>query len=183
MATTKPVTADDLIGVADGYRYDLIRGELYRMSAAGGGDHGDLAAVFSWHLGSAVYSSRRGKMYIADTGFILRRDPDTLVAPDVAFVRSERVPAGRDHRGFLDIVPDIALEVVSPSDSARLVREKIQAYRDAGIPLLIVLYPDHRSLTVYRHGQEPEILGEDDILDGGEILAAFRLPVKVLFRG
>jgi len=181
MAIRTLLSAEDLftIGTED-VRADLIRGELFEMSPAGD-DHGAIGGRFAGYLGIFVLPRRLGNIYVAETGFVLRRAPDTVVAPDVAFVRAERLSPTRDRRGFLPLAPDLAVEVVSPTDRPRLITRKIESYREAGTPLLVVVYPVPRRVTVYRDGHEPLELAMDDAFAGDPVLPGFRLPVKDLF--
>ncbi|MDP9363937.1 MAG: Uma2 family endonuclease [Chloroflexota bacterium] len=115
-------------------------------------------------------------------GLFLAHEPDTVVAPDVAFVRAERLPSPSERRGFSPVVPDLAVEVVSPSDRQAKVDEKVALYLAAGVPLLWVAYPRRRVVRVHRPGREPVELGEGDVLDGEDVLPGFRLPVADVFR-
>jgi len=180
MATTNLATIEDLTGADDGYRYDLILGELYQMPRAGD-DHGALAGRVAVAVGRVVLDRRLGNIYVAEPGFVLSRNPDTLVAPDVAFVRAERLEPDRDRRKFLQIVPDLAVEVVSPSETPRMIADKIHAYVAAGIPLLWVMEPIRREVAVHGAGRAPVVLREGDILDGGDVIPGLRLPIEDLF--
>src|SRR6266568_2091390 len=114
MTVTSLMTADELLHLPDdGFRYELVRGELRKMSPSGA-DHGDVAAVIVWSLLNHVRKNRLGKVYTADAGFRIGRGPDTVLAPDAAFVRAARVVKTRK---FFEGPPDLAIEVVSPGDS------------------------------------------------------------------
>ena len=122
-----------------------------------------------------------GEVFAAGTGFLLRRDPDTVRAPDVAFVSSERLGTSEASSGFLERAPDLAVEVVSPSDSAAAVQSKVEDWLGAGTRLVWVVYPDTRSVTVYRSLNEAEVLSEPDALDGAPVLTDLAVPVSDLF--
>ncbi|MDP9369759.1 MAG: Uma2 family endonuclease [Chloroflexota bacterium] len=176
------VTVEDVAAMArDAHRYDLIRGEL-RCGPAAGFEHGLVTVRISGPLYAFVDAKNLGLVLTVETGFVLRRDPDTLLAPDVSFVRGERVAPREAWRGFAEVAPDLTVEVVSPSDRPGEMREKIRAYLEAGVPLVWSVDPGQRTVTVLRPGREPEELGEDGVLDGGAVAPGFRLPVADLFR-
>lgn len=181
MTTLKLTTADDLFTMADdGYRYELVRGELIRMAPAGA-RHGELAQLLGWHLTGYVRAQRLGKTYAAETGFMLARDPDTVRAPDVSFVRADRLPQGPSPDGYLDFAPDLAVEVVSPSDRLRAVTQKAMDYLDAGVRAVWLIHPGHRTVTIYYSDRVAHTLSEADTLDGGDVVPGFRLPVAQIF--
>lgn len=126
-------------------------------------------------------SRRLGVAFGAETGFIIRRDPDTVRAPDVAFIAAERVPAGKRPAKFWPIVPDLVVEIISPSDVRREVEEKIMDWLKAGVPLAWVVNPSQRSVTVYVPGAKPRILQSTGTLDGGDVLPGFTLPLGDIF--
>lgn len=182
MVTTKSMTAAELLALPDdGWHYELIEGVLIRMSPAGG-VHGEIEMEFARPMGNHVVLHGLGRVYPGDTGFIVGRDPDTVLAPDVAFVRADRLPPRRDRRGYLPVVPDLVVEIVSPSDQADDVIDKVNRYLAAGVRLIWVAWPDSRSISVYAPGREPRHLGEGDTLDGEDVLPGFRLSVADVFR-
>ena len=121
-----------------------------------------------------------GELSGEEGGYIITRNPDSVVAPDLAFVRNERVRA-TPRRGFSPALPDLAVEVMSPSNSAADIEEKIRLYLEAGIPLVWWARPETRTVSVHRLGREPLALGEGDELDGEDVLPGFRLPVADVF--
>ena len=128
------VTADDLASLeGDGYRYDLLKGDLIRVSPAGF-RHGRLAAEIARRLGNfLVQHPHLGVVVGAETGFRLSRNPDTVLGPDAAVVRSERLPRPEAQVGFLELAPDLAVEIVSPTDRRTTVSGKVDAYLAAGV--------------------------------------------------
>ena len=113
--TKENMTADELLRLpSDGYRYELVQGVLKKMAPAGE-QHGELAMALGWRLAQFVSERGLGKVYAAETGFKLCSDPDTVRAPDAAFVSRARMgaPPARGYRGG---PPDLAVEVVSPND-------------------------------------------------------------------
>jgi Uma2 family endonuclease len=115
-----------------------------------------------------------------DVGFRLFSDPDTVLAPDVAFVRTDRLPAA-DARGFYRGAPDLALEVLSPDDRPSEVRDKVADYLAAGTPMVAVVDPAVRTVTLHRAGASPDVRGEDGMLDFDPVITGFSVPVWLLF--
>src|SRR6266851_4026194 len=136
------VTAGDLASLeGDGYRYDLLKGDLIRVSPAGF-RHGRLAAEIARRLGNfLVQHPHLGVVVGAETGFRLSRNPDTVLGPDAAVVRSERLPRPEAQVGFLELAPDLAVEIVSPTDRRTTVSGKVDAYLAAGVRLVWVMEP------------------------------------------
>lgn len=166
----------------DGYRYDLIAGQLIRMSPAGA-LHGEIASRIGRHLGNVADVARLGVVFGAETGFVLR-EPDVMLAPDAAFVRAERLPPRADWRGYLRLAPDLAVEVVSPSDRWRDVMDKVDQYLQAGVQRVWVLDPQRQAAFDYeRGGRTVRILrvADGDALDGADVLPGFRLLLADLF--
>jgi Uma2 family endonuclease len=182
MTTTQTrMTADELLRMPDdGMRHELIRGELTMMAPAGN-EHGEIAHNVSLLLGNHVKAERLGKVLICDPGFIIERDPDTVRAPDVAFISKERVPASGLPKGFAPFAPDIAVEVLSPSDAQVEVEEKIDQWLRAGVTLVWVVNPRIRTVTVHRTGRDPRILRENDTLGGEEVCPGFSVRVAEIF--
>jgi Uma2 family endonuclease len=182
MSTQKVLfTADDLLRICTtGKRYELVDGELVEMAPTGA-RHGRVAIRTGSRLNNYVERNDLGEVFAAETGFRLARNPDKVRAPDVAFVSKGRLPQGDLPAGFLDIVPDLVVEVVSPSDTASYVQAKVEDWLRAGVHLVWVLYPDTRSVAVYRSLNEASVLTEDDQLQGNAVLAGFSHPVKDLF--
>ncbi len=165
---------------ADGGRCELVRGELVKMAPAGR-THGRIANTIAFILTSHVRRHDLGEVYAAETGFILRRSPDTVRAPDASFVSKERL-GEEEAPGYLELAPDFAVKVVSPSDSASMVQAKVEDWLKAGTRLVWVVYPATRSVTVYRSLQEALVLSEDDALDGAPVFEGFSIRVMELFR-
>ena len=175
------LTAEELLRLSTtGSRYELVKGELFEMPPAGG-RHGGVAMQIGALLNAYVRAHSLGQVFAAETGFILRRDPDTVRAPDAAFVAKDRLPAGELPPGYLEMVPDLAVEVVSPGDSAREVREKVADWMRAGVRLLWAIDPATRSVTVYRSTDDFSVLSEDDTLDGGQVIPGFSAAINDLF--
>ncbi len=181
MATTTPMTVDDLLAVPDdGYRYDLVTGELRRVSPVGG-EASALAAGVLARLWMHVTERGLGKVFGADGTFVLFNDPRTALVPDVAFVRADRLPSEEEQRRPLHLAPDLAVEVVSSGDSMSDVMAKVCLYLEAGTPLVWVVLPRRKQVIVHQADGTMRALGLDATLDAGDIVPGFRLRVADIF--
>jgi Uma2 family endonuclease len=179
-ATTKLLTAEDLEKMPTDEPWELWEGELQKVPGAGL-EASDLAQWIGMLLGSFVRPRRLGKVTGADGTYILADDPQTIVVPDVAFVRAERLPGPESRKKYAPMRPDLAVEVISPTDEPGKIAQKKELYRKAGVPLVWWVDPARRAIAVYRDGQLVAELGEGDELDGGDVLSGFRLPVTEIF--
>lgn len=183
MATTTLYTADDLIKLPEnGVRYELVEGQL-RTMAPTGGPHGAITTNLLIALGRFVEDHGLGQLFSESTGFLLMRNPDTVRCPDIGFVRADRLPPDGIPPGFIALAPDLAVEVISPSDTIYDIDEKVTEYLQAGARAVWVVNPSSRTATVYEPGSVPRILAEQDELDGGEVVPGFRYPIAKLFEG
>ena len=175
------MTAEELYELPDdGMRHELVEGELRAMPPAGF-EHGSVAADLLIRVGSFVYAQKLGVVLAAETGFVLRRGPDTVRAPDVAFVRADRVPPREERRTFAELAPDLVAEVTSPYDRVGEVNGKVAQWIDAGVRLVWVVDPETRVVVAHQPGGVAHLLREGDILDGNDVLPGFRLPLSELF--
>ena len=175
-------TAEELVRLpSDGRRLELVKGELYEMPPAGG-RHGNVASNLLIALGSHVRHSRLGRAFAAETGFTLARNPDTVLAPDASFVSYNRLPEEDMPISYLELAPDLAVEVKSPSDSNREVREKTERWLAAGTSVVWVVDPGDRTVTVHEQGQSPQVLTESESLTGGAVVPGFQVSVRELFQ-
>lgn len=180
-AAARLVTADELFWMPDdGLRRELVDGEVRVMTPAGG-PHGKVAGRIASRLGPYVEAHGLGEIFIAETGFRLASNPDTVLAPDLSFVRRERLEDMGESEGFISGPPDLAVEVVSPSDSFSDVEEKVSKWLDAGCRVVVVVNPRTRSTFIYRSGADRVQLTADDVLDGGDVVPGWRLPLRELF--
>ena len=181
MATTKLMTAEDLwLMGADGWRHELIRGELIQMPPASH-LHSILAGWIVTVLNMHVRPRQLGHVSGADGGYILSRNPDVVVAPDAAFVRADRLPPQDDMPTYPELAPDLAVEVVSPSDRMNDVSDKVMLYLDAGTRLVWVVQPRFKTVTVHYPDRTTRTVTIDDKLHGGDVLPGFTLAVADLF--
>lgn len=177
--TTRLVTAEDLERMPDDdWRYELVRGRLVRMSPAAA-RHGVVAMAIGALLHAHVKARNLG--YVGpEIGFKLESDPDTVRAPDMAFIRRDRVPA-RDAGGFHKGPPDLAVEVLSPDDRPSEIAEKVEEYLTCGTRAVVVIDPDERTVVVHRRLTPPLTLTADDTLDLDDVVAEFRCAVREIF--
>jgi len=178
---TKPMTADELLAMPhDGYRYELVKGVLKRMSPAGD-EHGRVGMELAIPLGAHVKKNKLGKLYLAETGFLIKTDPDTVRAPDIAFVRIERIEQGPGVKGYRVGAPDLAVEVVSPGDTVSEVEEKVAEWLEGGARMVWVVSPKLHTVTVYRSLTNIVTLTGKDKLDGGDVVPGFQMNVAEIF--
>ncbi|MDP9311774.1 MAG: Uma2 family endonuclease [Chloroflexota bacterium] len=175
------ITSDDLLQMPDdGFRYELVRGELRRMSPASY-RHGKIIINITLSLGQHVRDHQLGDVFAAETGFKLTADPDTVRAPDVSFVRRERVEAVGATEGYWPGAPDLAVEVISPNDLYTDVEEKVIEFLAAGTGMVLVVNPRKHTVTVYRALADISILTEDDTINGEEVVPGWMLAVRDVF--
>src|SRR4030095_9180537 len=181
MSRATELTADDLLQKPhDGYRCELSKGELIKEPPAGN-IHGRRTMRLGWRLARHVEANDLGVVFAAETGFRLATDPDTVRAPDVAFITKTRIKEVGEFEGFWPGAPDLAVEVMSPGDSSAEVGEKVEEYLDAGAKAVWVVEPRRRAILVYRSLTDITILTDEDTLDGGEIIPGFSCCVAEVF--
>ncbi len=180
MPTQNITTAEELLSAAsDLGPCELVRGELIMMSP-GMGRHGAVGARVLGELIAFVRANRLGEVFDSSTGYVLSRNPDTVREPDVSFLTTERLK-DQDLDAFLEGAPDLAVEVLSPSNTAAEMHSKMEEYFDAGCPVMWVVDPLRRSVVIYRPGASPTILAENDTLTEAELLPGFSLVVREIF--
>jgi Uma2 family endonuclease len=164
----------------DGMLHELIRGEVTTMPLPGW-RHGAIAAEIGRLLANYVKTHRLGRVGAAETGFLIERDPDTVRGPDVSFVRQERLAEIKDPERHVPFAPDLAVEVLSPSDRPAEVAEKVAAWLSAGTRVVWVVDPGDRTVTIHAGDHPQRTLGAGDILDGGDCLPGFACAVADFF--
>ena len=178
---TKPLTAGDLLRLSSaGVRGELIRGVLCETIPTGQ-EHGEIAATLAAELVVFTRTGRLGRVTTSDAGVWLERDPDTVLEPDVAYFAAERTPPGLRVTGYSETIPDLVAEIASPGDSRREVHDKARMWLSHGVRLVWVLHPDTRTVDVHRADLLVLTLGEDDALDGLDVLPGFTCAVSTVF--
>ncbi|MBW3660947.1 MAG: Uma2 family endonuclease [Gemmatimonadetes bacterium] len=163
----------------DGYRTELVEGKLVREQLPGP-EHGWSTLKLAARILQHVEANHLG-LALAETGFVLADDPPTIRGPDIAFIARENLPEGGLPRGYWRIPPDLAVEIVSPSNTRAEIREKVLEYLAAGARLVWVVEPRTRSVTVYRSRTDVRVLKAPETLGGGDLLPGFALPLAELF--
>jgi Uma2 family endonuclease len=181
MATIHNITtADELLRHASELgRCELVRGELTMMSPSGF-DHSAVVAAITELLRAHVRKRRLGIVAGAEGGYYLERNPDTVRAPDVSFVASSRVPRGK-RPGFFDGAPDLAIEVLSPSDTTAEVAEKTRTWLAAGCRAVWTVDPEARTVAIHRPGTPVITLSSQGTVNGEDLIPGFRVSVSDFF--
>jgi len=175
------MTADELARRPDLEPSELVAGRLIPMSPTGF-THGDLEYELGLELRSWAKKTGRGKVVGGEVGIFVRRDPDTVRAADILFISQERL-ARRGPSPYLDVPPELVVEVLSPDDRWSDVMEKLGDYFAAGVDRVWVVDPRLRKVFAYRSLAEVATLGEADLLQDEQILPGFSVRVADLFRG
>ena len=174
------MTADELLRVEiPGKRAELVRGRLV-VSEPPGGYHGHVAARLTYLLGAFVYPENKGVLLAQDTGFKIATNPDTVRAPDLAFVSAERAHRLRV-QSYPELAPDLAIEVVSPSDSRGEILSKVGDWLDAGARLVWVIDPARRDAQVHRADGSLAVIATGGSLEGEDVLPGLRVALAEVF--
>jgi Uma2 family endonuclease len=179
MVATRTTVAE-FEAISGDERVELIDGVIIPMPPASDWPT-SVTATITILLGMHVRPRRLGRVYSAEAGFVLFPGRETVRVPDVAFVRADRMPQGEARWHFPRLAPDLAVEVLSPTDRDRDVRAKVAMYQEAGVPLIWLVDPEAQTVTVLALGQEPVTLTAADTLDGGEVLPDLRIEVAEIF--
>jgi Uma2 family endonuclease len=177
----KVATVDDLWALSHtGQHCELVRGVIVEMTPAGN-LHGIIALEIGFLLRTYVKAHDLGYVTAAETGFVLSAEPATVRAPDVGFIAKARMPQPIPEKYFPG-APDLAVEVISPGDSATDTRDTVLDYLRAGTRLVWIIYPTLRSADVYRSTETAQLVNSDGTLDGGDVLPGFTLPLRDVFQ-
>ena len=179
--STALMTAEELMELPDdGFRYELINGELEKMPPPGH-PHGRITLRLSIPLGQFIWDHGLGEGFAADTGFKLTSNPDTVLAPDFAFVTNERFAEGRDTEGYWPGPPDLAVEVLSPGDRPGKVNKKISRWFSFGTKQVWIVDPKHSTVAVYRGPSDITTFSGSDYLEAQDLLPGFQISLDRLF--
>lgn len=184
MVTNTRLTAQDLWRLGEGdVRRELVDGAVIEMAPVGG-VHGELTLRIGRRLAEHVERHGGGRVVVGEVGFVLHlpQDPERVRAPDVAFISTQRLPEGQLPNTFVLGAPDLAVEVLSPSDNPVDVQQKVRDYLDAGSRLVWVVAPQAKTATVYRADGSARLLREQDALDGETVLPGLTIPLAELFQ-
>jgi Uma2 family endonuclease len=166
------MTAEELLYASvPNKRTELVRGVLIVREPAGY-NHGRVTMNLTLRLGSHVEGAGSGQLVAAETGFTLSRAPDTVRAPDIAFVRRERLP-DPVAKGFPELAPDLVVEVLSPDDRPGETLAKVGDWLEAGARLVWVIDPERRRARIYRKDGSEVSIAEDEVLSGEDVLPGF----------
>ena len=182
MATQqKLITADELLAMPriEGRKFELIRGVLVEKMPTGD-PHALVVVMIATILNLFVGPRNLGGVRAGEPGYLLEIGPDTVRAPDVAWVAHGRIPEGTI--GYPNLAPDLAVEVRSPSNSIPELQRKAEMWLSFGTRQVWVADPETTTVTIYQTGVDPLTLGEDDTIDGADLLTGFSAPVWNLFR-
>ncbi len=179
--STDVVTAAELLAMPDdGRRHELIAGEL-RMIGPAGYEHGVVVSRIDRRLGAYVELNRLGEISGAETGFLIETNPDTVLAPDVAFVCAKRIASEGLPRSYFPGPPDLAVEVGSPDDKTREVDDKAPRWLRAGVRMVWVIDPVARQAMIWMNGAEAVSIDEHGDLVGGEVVPGCRCSLNEIF--
>jgi Uma2 family endonuclease len=170
-------TPEDLLALPNGEGYELVDGQLVERNM--GYESGWVGSRLLVRLGGFSEAHQLGDALSSEVGYqCFPQQPGLVRKPDVSFVRSGRLPGGIHPKGWAKFPPDLAVEIVSPNDSAEEVEKKLNDYRKAGVSLIWVIYPGARVARVHRHEGTPGYLTEDDALSGEDVIPGFRCALR-----
>jgi Uma2 family endonuclease len=174
------MTGEELFRRPDLEPCELVRGRIVALSPTGYG-HGAVEAKLTTRLTIYAEATGQGEVVNGEVGIFIRRDPDTVRAADILFISRERL-ARCSSKSYLDVAPELVVEVLSPDDRWTDVTEKLEDYFSAGVDRVWVLVPKLRRALIYRSLTEVTQLNADQILTDEEVLPGFSVPVADLFR-
>jgi Uma2 family endonuclease len=178
---TQLMTAEELLVMPRrDCRYELVLGVLRVMEPAEF-EHGKVTMIVASSLYQFVEENKLGIICAAETGFKISTNPDTVRAPDVAFLTNEQLERIGNPKGYWPGAPDLAVEVISPNDNYEDVMDTVLEWLDAGCRMVVTVNPRKRNVAVYRSLDDIEMLTENGILDGGDVVPGWSMPVRNIF--
>ena len=173
------MTAAELLELPRGnYRYELVKGELLTMSPSAA-EQGAVTVNLTLLLGSFVKANNLGTLYAAETGFKLQTNPDTVIAPDIAFLGQGRKSSRS--QGFLSGAPDLAVEVLSPGDRRSKIEQKTAQWLQFGAKAVWIVNPERRTVEIHSQNGQTKILTENEELSDDDVIPGFRALVSEIF--
>ena len=180
-AKNKLLTAEDLLRLhSQGVKCELIRGILYETVSAGA-EHSFIGIRLGGEFDRHARRHRLGRVGGTDGGVLIEQNPDTVREPDIFFVSANRLPLDLPVQGYLEVVPELVVEIVSPGDSEQDVTEKVAMWLDLGVSMALEGRPATRTIIVYRPGAPADTLTGGEVLDCGDVLSGFSLPLTEIF--
>lgn len=173
-------TADDIWQMGDDAHLEVIRGEVREMSAAGG-RHGGIGGRFGGHLFQYGQEVEPGEVFTSETGILVSTSPITLLVPDLIFIKRVNLPNGIVPVRYFEIPPDVVLEILSPSQRFADLIEKAALVLKFGVPLVWLVDPERRAITALTGDGLVRVYHPGEVLDGGDTLQGFSVPVDRLF--
>jgi Uma2 family endonuclease len=180
LTRTKPMTIEEFEALGEDAPYELIRGYLYEMAPTKF-VHMAVAGVFSTKLGVYGAQTLPGRVLVGEGGFYLEMSPDSLIAPDVAFIRAERWSLQKDQQDWGRVPPDVAVEVKSPTNTRKEIARKVEVYLGSGVALVLVADTDRKTISAHTKDGRVRVYRVGEDLDVGDVLPGFRVPVSEFF--
>jgi len=174
------LTGEDVLALGDIGPAELVAGRLVPMSPTGF-EHGNYERIISEHLSAFVKSRKLGKVAVGEVGIYTRRNPDTTRAADVVYISQGRLAQRKSKRGYLDVAPELVVEVLSPDDAWSDVTQKLREYFAAGVALVWVTDPASRAVYAYRSLTDVREFSGADTLTGDDVLPGFSVSVDKFF--
>ena len=180
-AKNKLLTAEDLLRLhSQGFKGELIDG-VFVETVAVGMRHSFIAGNIMSPMHAYVRRNRMGRVGGTDGGVLIQRNPDTVREPDIFFVSASRLPLEDHSEGYLEVAPELVIEIVSPNDTRQSVNDKTTMWLSHGVLMVMEVYPAERAVMVHRPGVPAVTLTGDDELEGGDVLPGFTLPLSEIF--
>ncbi len=173
------ITGEELLAMPGIGPCELVEGRIVPMSPTGG-EHGFIGAIIVYELKAFADQKKLGWVLTGETGIFTRRNPDSVRGSDVLFISKNRHPE-RPKRGFLEVAPELVVEIISPTEVRKEIDEKIKEYLNIGVKWVWLIDPKNRCCTVYRSETDVQKLTENDSLVGDEILAGFEIKIAKFF--
>lgn len=180
MVTTRFTTADELFALGSDAPFELIQGELVRVSPSALKSNLVLNYI-NWQLYGFVLTHNLGSVSVAEAGYLVETKPDTVVAPDIAFVARHRMPSPVPDHGFVRLRPDLIVEVISPSDERGDIKTKQALYDRIAVPMVWWIDPRREIASIHVPGQPVRTIDRTGSLEGGDILPGFSLALADVF--